>query len=164
MARPLNNRGLTPSLLDRLLDDDPGTRQEPPHARSQSLSQLKQSVRRDLENLLNTRARFLQPPEHLGELRRSLVEYGLEDFGGKNLASAAERERFCRDIEAVIRQNEPRLEEIHVSSGGDGEPIDRTFRFTIHARLRLEPIPEPVVFDSRVNPATGNVKVEGGGG
>lgn len=164
MARPLSNRLLTPSLLDRLLDDDPGSRQEAPHARGQSLSQLKESVRRDLMNLLNTRPRFFQGAEHLTQLERSLVEYGLEDFGGRNLASEAERARFCRDIEEVIRKNEPRLEDVHVRAGGEGDPLDRAFRFTITARLRLDPTPEQVQFDSRVNPATSTVVVGGGGG
>jgi type VI secretion system protein ImpF len=163
MARPLTNRLLTPSVLDRLLDDDPGVRQEPAHARGQSLNQLKESVRRDLVNLLNTRTRFVRGPEHLTQLERSLVEYGLEDFGGRNLASEAERARFCRDIEEVIRKNEPRLEEVQVRAGGEGDPLDRTFRFTISARLRVEPTPEQVQFDSRVNPATGTVVVGGGG-
>jgi len=164
MARPLTNRLLTPSLLDRLLDDDPGTRQEPPHARGQSLGQLKESVRRDLVNLLNTRVRFVGGPEHLPHLQQSLVEYGLADFGARNLASEVERARFCREIEEVIRRNEPRLEDVRVTATSGDDPVDRTFRFTIHASLKIEPTPEPVLFDSRVNPATGSVSVGGGRG
>ncbi len=164
MARPLSNRLLTPSLLDRLLDDNPGVSQEPAHARGQTLGQLKESVRRDLMNLLNTRIRFDRGPGDLTQLRQSLVDYGLEDFGSRNLTNDPEREAFCRVIERVISLNEPRLENVRVSPSGEADPVDRTFRFIIHATLRLDPKPEDVLFDSRVNPASGTVVVGGGAG
>lgn len=161
MAKPLNPRAMVPSVLDRLLDDDPGTRQETPRSRSQSLSQLKQSVRMDLQNLLQTRIRNVAPPPHLGELERSLLNYGLPDFGGVNLASEADRDRFCREVEAVIRQQEPRLLEVRVLPVTNSEPLDRTFQFRIEALLRAEPYPEEVTFDSVVKPATGAIAVRG---
>ena len=55
MTRAQPNQPLVPSVLDRLLDDNPGAKSEPPQSRHQVLRDLKQSVRRDLENLLNTR-------------------------------------------------------------------------------------------------------------
>ena len=42
-------------LLDRLLDYEPEVKSEAPLTRSASLARLKVAVRRDLENLLNTR-------------------------------------------------------------------------------------------------------------
>ena len=57
MSRVKNDQPLMPSLLDRLLDDEPNNNQDAPQARHQVLRELKQSVRRDLENLLNTRWR-----------------------------------------------------------------------------------------------------------
>jgi type VI secretion system protein ImpF len=164
MAEGLNHRPLLPSLLDRLLDADPGVRREPPAAQHLLLRELKQSVRRDLENLLNTRIRNVTWGPHLEELDRSLVSYGLPDFNGLSLGSTADRERFCRLLEAVIRQNEPRLLNVRVQSVADTEPIDRVFRFRIEALLRAEPAPEPVAFDSMVKPTTGNFEVRGASG
>ena len=43
----------------------------------------------------------------------------------------------------------------------DAGPLDRTLRFRIDGLLRAEPAPEPVVFDSALQPATGNVEVKG---
>ena len=45
-------RPLVPSVLDRLLDDDPGVNREPPASRHQVLDALKKAVCRDLQNLL----------------------------------------------------------------------------------------------------------------
>ena len=61
-----NDYDLLPSVLDRLLDDDPRASYEPLASRFYSLGELKQAVVRDLEVLLNTRQEALQ------ELRPSL--------------------------------------------------------------------------------------------
>jgi type VI secretion system protein ImpF len=44
----------------------------------------------------------------------------------------------------------------------NAEPLDRTLRFRIDALLYADPAPEPVVFDSVVQQATGEVEVKGG--
>jgi len=48
MPRISPDQPLLPSVLDRLLDDDPGVSRDPPRSRHQVLRELKQSVRRDL--------------------------------------------------------------------------------------------------------------------
>ena len=42
------------------------------------------------------------------------------------------------------------------------EPGDRTLRFRIDALLRADPSPEPVIFDSTLEPATHQFAVAGG--
>jgi type VI secretion system protein ImpF len=116
-------------------------------------------VRRDLENLLNTRVRHLTWPPHLSELNRSLINYGLPDFTSVSLGSSKEREDFCQIIQTVLTQLEPRLTRVSVVPLTTSEPLDRTFRFRIDAMLRTEPAPEPIVFDSNVEPATGDVEI-----
>src|SRR5262249_55451052 len=101
MTWPPHQPSLLPSLLDRLLDDDDPQRS---HLRG-----LEQAVRRDLENLLNTRSRNVLWGTHLEELDQSLLSYGLPDFTSVSLVSATDRQKFCRLIEGIIRQNEPRL-------------------------------------------------------
>jgi type VI secretion system protein ImpF len=159
MARSSNERLLLPSVLDRLLDYEPEMSREAVPTANQLLRDLKQSVRRDLENLLNTRARLLSWPAHLRELQQSLINYGLPDFTGVNLGSSKDRDDFCRVIQAIINQLEPRLIKVSVVPLTTSEPLDRTFRFRIDAMLRTEPAPEPIVFDSNVEPATGDVKI-----
>jgi type VI secretion system protein ImpF len=161
MAKHPTEQSLLPSVLDRLLDDEPDVQREAPAGPHQLLRDLKQSVRRDLENLLNTRVRYHTWPQHLTELKQSLVSYGLPDFTGVNLSSGKDREDFCKHIQSVIQQFEPRLANVSVVPISSAEPLDRTFHFRIDALLRTEPSPEPVVFDSNVEPATGGVEVQG---
>jgi type VI secretion system protein ImpF len=152
---------LLPSVLDRLLDDDPGLSREPAKNRHQVLRELKQAVRRDLENLLNTRARCQSGPPHLKELKQSLIQYGLPDFAGAGLGDAQDREAICKILQTVIRQGEPRFKTVAVQLLGEDEPLDRTLRFRIDALLIADPAPEPIVFDSILKPATGDFEVKG---
>src|SRR5205085_952010 len=57
-----SDQPLVPSVLDRLLDDDPAVTTEPARNRSQMLRELKLSVRRDIESLLNARRRNVVIP------------------------------------------------------------------------------------------------------
>jgi type VI secretion system protein ImpF len=159
MARNRNERPPLPSVLDRLLDYEPDRSREVAPTPHQVLRELKQSVRRDLENLLNTRTSALTWPANLTELNRSLVNYGLPDFTSTNLGSAEAREGFCDLVRSVVTRLEPRLRSVTVTPLAGDEPLDRTFRFRIEAVLRTEPAPEPVVFDSSVEPATGDFEV-----
>ena len=152
---------LVPSVLDRLLDDAPETTTEPARSRAQLLRDLKQAVRRDIEDLLNTRRRNLPLPPGLAELDTSLLAYGIPDFSGTGPGSAKEREAFCRQIEGVIRRHEPRLLRVSVEPAGAADPTDRTLRFKIDALLRADPAPEPVVFDSSLEPTSGEFAVMG---
>lgn len=163
MAKPRADQPLVPSVLDRLLDDDPSVRTEPPKSRTQVLRELKLSVRRDLENLLNTRRSCTSWPEHLTELEHSLANYGLPDIAGLDLARARHRQELQRLLESIIRRNEPRFKSVRVQMLENANPLDRTLRFRIDALLHAEPAPEPVVFDSAFEPVTGSVEVKGVG-
>src|SRR6516165_9191288 len=103
MTHAGDNQLLVPSVLDRLLDDESSVSREPPRGRHQALRELKQAVRRDLENMLNTRHSYLQWPPALKELNQSLLNYGLADVTGTGLGSAKEREDFCRTLQGVLR-------------------------------------------------------------
>jgi type VI secretion system protein ImpF len=150
------------SVLDRLLDDDPTATREAPKSQNQLLRELKQSVRRDLEDLLNTRQRCLEQPPELAELARSLVNYGVPDFTGTGPGAASGPEEICRMLKEVITRYEPRFKRVTVELLDSSEPLDRTLRFRIDAVLRVEPVAERVVFDSTLKPGTGSVEVREG--
>lgn len=161
MAKIEADQPLVPSVLDRLLDDQPTATREAPKSRTQVLRELKHSLRRDLENLLNTRCRPSGWPENLHELELSLVNYGIPDITAADLGSATRRQEFQRIMERVIRHFEPRFKSVSVEMLDNAEPLDRTLRFRIDALLYAEPAPEPVVFDSAMKPTTGNVQIKG---
>jgi type VI secretion system protein ImpF len=89
------------------------------------------------------------------------VNFGIPDFTGANLASAESREQFRRVIETVIRKYEPRFKTVRVTLLDNVEPLDRTLRFRIDALLYAEPSPEPLVFDSLLEPVSRSVQVKG---
>ena len=149
---------VTPSVLDRLIDLDPRESQEPAKSRSTSVQELKQSVRRDLEWLLNTRCHLEALDEKLEEAPRSIAFFGLPDFTGVSVKSHIEQKRMTAAIENALRFFEPRFKNVTVTL----EPvdnIDRQLRFRIEATLDIEPTPEPIVFDSVMEPGAGGFSV-----
>jgi len=140
--------GIVPSLLDRLLDDNPDEQQEPITSRFQDVRDLRASVARDLENLLNTRREALDElPTEFANVNRSLLVYGLPDFTAFNLLDPSDLDRLRRAIENAIANFEPRLQLVRAQME-PLQPNDRAVRFRIEAMLRIDPTPEPVVFDT----------------
>jgi type VI secretion system protein ImpF len=165
MAGVDRDQPLLPSVLDRLLDANPEAPRDPPKSRGQTLAEMRRAVRRDLEALLNTRQRCISWASDLQELNRSLVSYGVRDFTSLSLGTADRRKEFCREVEEVIRRNEPRFVSVSVSLLENSETVDRTMRFRIEALMYADPAPESLVFDSLVDPAAREIKVsETGGG
>jgi type VI secretion system protein ImpF len=161
MARIKSDQPLVPSVLDRLLDNEPDVSREAPRNHSQILADLKLSLRRDLENLLNTRCRCLIWPSDLTELDKSLVNFGVPDITGADLGATKNREQFCRSLQAILRQYEPRFKTVTVQLQTNADPLDRTLRFRIDGLVHADPAPEPVIFDSAMKPATGDFEVKG---
>lgn len=161
MAKIRSDQPLIPSLLDRLIDEEPETKREAPRSRNQILREMKKSVRRDVEDLLNTRRSLLEWPSDLTELESSLLNYGIPDITRANMSSPDVREQFRKLLEKTIQQNEPRLQSVRVHLISNNETLDRTLRFRIDALLRADPAPEPVVFDSVLEPGTGTVAIHG---
>ncbi|MFT4256667.1 MAG: type VI secretion system baseplate subunit TssE [Pseudoxanthomonas sp.] len=147
-------KGYEPNLLEKLLDDDPKNRTAAGVFKPISLDQYKESVARDLEGLLNSRAAFSEENlEGFPNCCRSLMTYGLDDFSGKSLANAYDRMAICRSLEQAIARHEPRLVNVRVSLESNARSTSR-LHFTIHARLNLQPAHEPISFDAMLQTNT----------
>ena len=162
MAKLQTDQPLLSSILDRLIDEQPGLNREPEQNRHQVIAELRKSVRRDLENLLNTRWRATSWPDDLTELDQSLVGYGIPDISGEDLGSPTRRRKFLKQVEQVIQRFEPRFQRVSVLELENADSIDRTLRFRIDAVLYAVPSPEPIVFDSTLEPASKTFRVERG--
>jgi len=148
---------ITPSVLDRLLDDGSADQRTNPHG----VGELKRVVGRDLEALLNTRRETLDEiPAEFAESSHSLLIYGLPDFSALNLNSTADRNQVRRTLEEVIATFEPRLDRVRVSMD-EPRPFDRGLHFRIDGVLQVEPAPEPVTFDAVLQLTTQQYAVEG---
>ncbi|MFQ5650917.1 MAG: type VI secretion system baseplate subunit TssE, partial [bacterium] len=154
MPRSRNKQTYTPSLLDRLLHSQSAESSSDGEV-SWDLRRIIESVRMDLEALLNTRLEIEQEPlPEYTEVRRSLLTYGLPDLTSFQLKSAQEKRRLTRTIEHVIRTFEPRLQRVRVTLVS---PIEdhSTLHFSIEGLLRTEPAPEHVAFDTSLELSTG---------
>src|SRR5690606_32301661 len=151
---------LRPSILDRLLDDEPHLQVEAASRGSNNIEQIRRSVKRDLENLLNTRFRVVQAPEEFSQLEHSLLNYGLPDLATVNITSIDKSKAFTRDLEAILRDYEPRFKSVKVQHVEAKDRSDRTLRFRIDATLYADPAPETVIFDSVLDPVSRSVNVE----
>lgn len=162
MPRVDNELSVVPSVLDRLLDDEPELKsQESLSRRFFNLRQFKNAVARDLEALLNTRQEALEElPSEFTEVTRSLVMYGLPDFTAFNLMNQHDRNRIRRALEQTITAFEPRLDRVRVTLEPQREH-DRTLHFHIEALLRVEPAPELVTFDAILQLHTREYTVQG---
>jgi type VI secretion system protein ImpF len=134
------------SILDRLIDDEPGNSREPVPEHF-SIGQIRDTVARDLENLLNARRSILVPPVSYREVNNSLFVYGLPDYTSRNPGNVSVRSQLRLEIEKTISRFEPRLKNVavHIDSRTANT---RDLGFRITAVLVVNPITEPVTFDT----------------
>jgi len=133
-------RGLMDRLVDAALPEDGGRRV--------SVQDMRTSVSRDLENLLNTRsegARLIT--DAFKECRASSLTYGILDFSSYSLLSPHDRDRIRRSLEQAISLHEGRLTRIRVTLEPQRE-LDRALRFRVDALMELGPDNEKVQFDA----------------
>ncbi|MYM96690.1 type VI secretion system baseplate subunit TssE [Rugamonas sp. FT107W] len=146
-------KGFTPGLFDRLMDMPVNGASNGTVSRL-SIEDLKDSVARDLEALLNTRTVI---PEELlkryPECGRSIVTYGLNDFAGLSLSSTDDRAFICRCLEKAIARHEPRLRNVQASLELRADSINR-LNFAITALLVVSSAHEPVNFDAVLQPSS----------
>lgn len=158
--RPIASRPRAPlparrPLLDRLIDPESGADASPSAAESVEL--LRRSVHRDLEALLNARRPWRSVPDTTSALRLSPLGYGMPDFTAGAFNERRQRDALRLEVEETIRQFEPRLTQVQVQLADDGDLLRSTLRLRIDALLRVDPAPEPIVFDTVVDTTTSDV-------
>ena len=142
------NHTIRLSILDRLIDERPGQQSEPERSPNQVLDLAIEAVRRDLQHLLNSRLSWVDDDviAH-AEVRRSIATFGIPDFTHENLENTDSRERVRAAIEHAVATFEPRLTDVIVKA----EPLrahERSLRYRIESVLWVEPLREPVTFDT----------------
>ena len=142
------------------MDDEPKIKTEAPMTRSTSLARLKTAVRRDLENLLNTRRTPDLIPEGSVEILRSVYYYGLPDITSMPANFLYEQTKLLQSIETAVKTFEARLDGVRVSL----VPVagqSRVLRFVIDGMLRIDPLPEHVVYDASIELTSLEVQISG---
>lgn len=146
MAKSEHDVRVTPSLLDRLIDDSPRSPRDPAESRAEGIRELKAAVQRDLESLLNSRNANWDLGTAYAEAWRSVITYGMPDFSTLVMTSPNDQRRLRSMVETAIRNFEPRLTGV-TTTLLPSAPTDRTLRMRIDGRLLIDPAPEAVTFD-----------------
>lgn len=164
MAEPEPKDRVLPCLLDRLTDDRPHLRTEPAEHRVFNLAQLRRSIRRDLEWLLNARSKLTS--DRLGgyaELPSSVLNFGLEDLCGRSMQTV-EVQRLEQMICGAILAFEPRLmpQSVEVTVG-QADPARTNVAFDVEIRglVNAQPTPEALLFQSTLDIETGKFILRG---
>jgi type VI secretion system protein ImpF len=144
-------------ILDRLIDKEPKVSHEPARE-GFSVGQIKDSVARDLENLLNTRRNIFVPPSLCREVNNSLFVYGLPDFTSRNPGNVSVRSQLRLEIEKTLARFEPRLKNVTVHVDPPSG-INRELKFRITGVLLIDAISEPVVFDTNYDLTRSNYTI-----
>lgn len=143
------------SLLDRLLDPRPDQAHDRPRSAAETVAQLRASVHRDVEHLLNARRpwRSVAWPA----LRTSPLNYGISDFTAGAFNDRHEREALRTEIEEAIRRFEPRLAQVQVELTEGASPLRATLALRINALLPMEPLREAISFDTLIDTTTADI-------
>lgn len=105
---------------------------------SASISEMREYLRRDLEDLLNTRQGCDNIPQWCEQLRSSIAVYGLHNIETVDISSQEELLRLLSDIKNAIIRFEPRLENVEVSITKDESGKQAWSPFILHLRIDAE--------------------------
>lgn len=143
-------------MLDRLIDpESDGTASQP----GCTVEQMIDSVRRDLEDLLNTHKTTLDVPAEFVEVDNSIVTYGIPDFSSLQSSKAQVGTRVGERLEQAIARFEPRLRNVHARLIEEEAEKQMKLKFEIHATLRVDPSPE-VAFVTILKLTTGETSIQ----
>jgi len=156
MAKSTQN--IQASILDRLIDYEPQTAREPVQRNLVSFDQIKAAVMRDLENLLNTKSQILPIPDAYRGVLGSVFTYGMPDYTTVNPKSTSTRQQLRHDIERAVAMFEPRLRNIAVRVESPTQE-ERHIKLKLTAMLVIDPVAEPVVFDTLFDVNKGEYKI-----
>jgi len=169
----------TPSLIDRLSKEDLAgdgfdleaaqtggktgeikvRRKASAAQRREAINRHKDSVKRDLEWLLNTRQVVDDRLPSYPEISRSVYAYGLPDITSINVGAIHDQNELLRRMERCIEFFDKRLTKTEITL----EPmagLNRVLRFSISGLVLMDPAPEEIVIDTILDPSSGEYEVK----
>ena len=159
MAEALSRDRLYPSLLDRLIDDEPGRATEARENRSASLQRLRENVLRDLNWLFNaTQSSIDLDDDPL--LVGSVINYGMPPLAGRP-ASQYDLGDLARVLREVILRFEPRIiaHTLKVSAERNDVDCHNVLGFRIEGQLWSQPIPLEIFMRTEIDLESGMTNV-----
>jgi type VI secretion system protein ImpF len=155
---------LQPSLLDRLIDDDPANKVESIDQKILTKQALRQAVLRDLSWLLNATGYCpVLDEKQFPETSRSVLNFGLPTMSGQ-YASTMQRASMEQALRQAILSFEPRILprtlEIQIVLEGYAMDSHNRVGLTIKGMLWAQPVPMEFLMRSRIDLEEGRFMVE----
>lgn len=162
MAELTPKERLQPSLLDRLIDDEPQKQVEAREKRVLSVRQLRESVKRDLAWLLNTtNYESGQSLEGFPEVKSSVLNFGIPELAG-HLASDADVVAMETELREAVARFEPRILQPTLNVKvvvSEREMSHNAMIFDIQGDLWAQPLPQHLYLKTEMDLETGDVAV-----
>lgn len=146
-------------LFDRLVDLEPRIDREARPLRTLDRAGLKESVRRELEQLFNTRCP--EPAHRLPIARRTVLDYGVPDLAAFSPQNHDDRVQLGEILRRAALAYEPRLVDVRVHMA-PVPGLDLALSATVEASVVIDGVAEPVSFQIVVSSRERMVKVHGG--
>ena len=153
MAKVKAENLVTQSLLDRLCDVD-----DWPTTRHHSMRLYRESVKRDVENLLNSRRPPITGIQAYPKAAASVVNYGLPDINSYS-ESALDQSSLLNAMVHTLRIFEPRIQNLRVQVARS-EALTRSLRFHIEGRIQFDTTIEDIQFDTVLELTRGAYEVK----
>jgi type VI secretion system protein ImpF len=154
LARTKSEVLITQSLIDRLSE-----REQWPETRAASISMFRESLKRDLEWLLNTRQPVMPELESFPATSASILNYGLPDIHRFDGSAGREQNVLTLSLERCIRVFEPRINHPRVFLSRT-DPLSRNIRFHIEGQVNFENMEEEIKFDTVLELISGEYEVK----
>ncbi|MGA2170456.1 MAG: type VI secretion system baseplate subunit TssE [Terracidiphilus sp.] len=154
MARSKSEILITQSLVDRLADTE-----QWPETRAASISMYRESMKRDLEWLLNTRKPVIPELEPYPATAASVLNFGLPDIHSFDGSAGREQNALTVALEKCIRTFEPRIRQPRVYLTRT-DLLSRSLRFHIEGQITYENMDEEVKFDTVLQMISGEYEVK----
>ena len=154
MAKSKAENLVTQSLLDRLIDVD-----DWPTTRSNSMRMYRDSLKRDVESLLNTRRPPISNIQSYPKAAASVIHFGLTDLNAFTGSAERDENALLLAILQSLREFEPRIQSPRVFLVRN-DTANRHLRFHIEGRIQFENVPEDISFDTVLELSSGEYEVK----
>jgi len=145
---------VTQSLVDRLAQAGSW-----PTTRKASEAMYRQSLKRDVEWLLNTRQPLLPELEAYPLAAASVVNYGLPDIQEFNGSDGRDKNALSALLLKTIKRFEPRIKQPRVYMLR-ADSVSRSLRFHIEGQIAFENMQEEITFDTLYELISGEFEVK----
>lgn len=154
MAKAKSEILVTQSIIDRLAVVDRW-----PETRNASLQMYRDSLKRDVEWLLNTRQPVIPELDSFANVAASIVNFGLPDIHNYDGSAGKEQSALTLALEKCIKTFEPRIRNPRVFLAWT-DSLSRSLKFHIEGQVVYESQEEEIKFDTVLELLRGEYEVK----